>query len=120
MQQLWRCGQQSMCQAAASSTGRIRTSIVNSIFYGGKKTLVSRRATKLELPDIVTYSIFCIGIPIPVKCDSLGAAIVTACKQMTTGVIVWQIKGSDGFVMERRDIEIECLRRGEGYRQDKP
>ncbi len=29
------------------------------------------------------------------------------------------LKGSDGFMMDRRDIEIECLRRGEGKRQVK-
>jgi hypothetical protein len=47
----------------------------------------------------------------------MGAAINTACNLMKRGASVCQIKGSDGFVMERRDIEIECLRRGEGNHQ---
>ena len=67
----------------------------------------------------MTYSIYCIGVPIPVKCDSLGVAIITACELMNGGASVCQIKGSDGFMMERRDIEIECLRRGKGSRQIK-
>jgi hypothetical protein len=62
----------------------------------------------------VTYSIFCTGVPIPVKCDSMGSAIETACKLINGGSIVWQIKGSDGFLMERSDIEGECLRRANG------
>jgi hypothetical protein len=61
---------------------------------------------------VATYSIFCIDVPIPVKCDSMAAAIKMACKLMNEGAKVFQIKGSDGFMMERRDIEIECLRRG--------
>jgi hypothetical protein len=47
----------------------------------------------------------------PVKCESMGAAIATACKLVSSGVIVWQISGSDGFKMERKDIETECSRR---------
>jgi hypothetical protein len=47
----------------------------------------------------------------------MGIAINTACKLITDRAVVWQIKGSDGFVMERRDIEEEFARRqGEGYR----
>ena len=49
----------------------------------------------------------------------MGVAINTACNLMNGGAGVCQIKGSDGFMMERRDIEIECLRRGEGKRQVK-
>jgi hypothetical protein len=59
----------------------------------------------------VTYSIFCTGVPVPAKCDSMGSAIETACKLINGGSIVSQIKGSDGFLMERSDIEYECLRR---------
>jgi hypothetical protein len=47
----------------------------------------------------------------PIKCESMGAAIATACKFVSSGVTVWQINGSDGFKMERKDIEIECTRR---------
>jgi hypothetical protein len=47
----------------------------------------------------------------------MAAAINAACKLMSGGASVRQIKGSDGFMMERRDIEIECLRRREGNRQ---
>ena len=65
----------------------------------------------------MTYSIFCIDAPILVKCDSMSAAIDTACKLMNGGAKVYQIKGSDGFMMERSDIEIECVRRREGSRQ---
>ena len=65
----------------------------------------------------MTYSIFCIDVPIPVKCDFMEAAINTACKLINDGASVCQIKGSDGFMMERRDIEIECLRRKKDNRQ---
>jgi hypothetical protein len=67
----------------------------------------------------VTYSILRIAVPIPFKCDSMAAAIDTACKLMNGGTGVRQIKGSDGFMMERRDIEVECLRRKEENRQIK-
>lgn len=67
----------------------------------------------------MTYSIFCVNVPIPVKCDSMAAAIITACKLMNDGASVCHIMSSDGFMMERRDIEIECLRRREGNRQIK-
>jgi hypothetical protein len=69
----------------------------------------------------VAYEIFCTEVPVPsgkyrdrcqiVTSDSLGAAIRAACKLITDGVIVWKLKGSDGFTMERNDIEIERLRR---------
>ena len=67
----------------------------------------------------MTYSIHCIGVPIPVKCDSMGVAIITACELMNGGASVCQIIGSDGFMMDRRDIENECLRRSEDNRQIK-
>ena len=67
----------------------------------------------------MTYSIYRINVPIPVKCDSMAVAVDTACKLMSYGTSVFQIEGSDGFMMERRDIEIECLRRGKGSRQIK-
>jgi hypothetical protein len=46
-----------------------------------------------------------------VNYDSLGAAIKTACRLIADGVIVRKLKGSDGFMMERSDIEMEHLRR---------
>jgi hypothetical protein len=64
----------------------------------------------------VTNAIVCIDVPIPMKCDSMAAAINAACKLMNGGASVCQIKGSDGFIMERRDIEMECLRRREDNR----
>jgi hypothetical protein len=74
-------------------------------------------APHLRLRNVVTYSIFRNDTPIPVICDSLGVAINTACKLLNGGASECHIKGSDGFMMEHRDIEIECLRRGEGNRQ---
>lgn len=67
-----------------------------------------------RLANPVTYSIVCIDGAVAPKCDSPGTAIETACKLLKGGTNVRQIRGSDGFMMERRDIEIECLRRGEG------
>jgi hypothetical protein len=67
----------------------------------------------------VTYSIFCNDAPFPVECDSMPAAISTACTLMNGGADVYQIKGSNGFVMERGDIEIECLRRREESRRSR-
>jgi hypothetical protein len=71
--------------------------------------------------DVVTYLLFCTEVPtrskkMPdlhrvVSAKSMGAAISEACKLVGDGVIVWKIRGSDGFVMERRDIETERLRR---------
>jgi hypothetical protein len=72
---------------------------------------------------VATYVLFCADVPNPsdktpdlrrvvsVNLDSMGGAIKTACELLSDGVIVWQIKGSDGFIMERRDIETEFLRR---------
>jgi hypothetical protein len=48
---------------------------------------------------------------IPIKMDSLGAAITAACKLISGGAVVWRIKGVEGFVMEREDIETEYWRR---------
>ena len=62
-------------------------------------------------PRAVSYSISCYNSMHPIKCESMGAAISTACKFVSSGVTVWQISGSDGFKMERKDIEIECSRR---------
>ena len=62
-------------------------------------------------PRTVSYSISCSNSMHPIKCESMGAAIATACKFVSSGVTVWQINGSDGFKMERKDIEIECSRR---------
>lgn len=59
----------------------------------------------------MTYSVFCTGELVPVKCESMGAAINLACELANKGAIVWQIRGSDGFKMERGDIELECSRR---------
>jgi hypothetical protein len=70
-----------------------------------------RRSISMEDYRAVSYTVFCIGVPIPVTCDSMAAAITTACKLMNDGAGVSQIKGSDGFVMDRQDIEIECARR---------
>ena len=44
-------------------------------------------------------------------CDSIGSAIETACRLIQGGAIVWEIKGSNGFIMERSDIEFEYRRR---------
>jgi hypothetical protein len=48
---------------------------------------------------------------VSVDSELMGAAISAACKLITDGVIVWQVRGPDGFMMERSDIESECLRR---------
>jgi|HubBroStandDraft_1064217.scaffolds.fasta_scaffold3024920_1 hypothetical protein len=61
----------------------------------------------------MTYLVFCAGASAPVVCESMGAAIKTACSLMEKGTVVWQIKGSDGFKMERSDVELECSRRAE-------
>ena len=48
---------------------------------------------------------------VPMNFNSIGAAINAACKLISDGAIVWRIKGADGFMMERRDIETEYWRR---------
>jgi hypothetical protein len=45
------------------------------------------------------------------RCDTLGAAITEACRRLNSGAAVLRIKGSDGLVMERSDVLIECERR---------
>jgi len=74
---------------------------------------------------IMSFSLFCTNastqsekVPdlsrvVPLNLDSMGAAITEAIKLIGNGVIVWRIKGLDGFVMERSDIETERLRRQE-------
>ena len=82
----------------------------------------SRRPVTEEL--YLTYFLFCTDAPTPSKkrmpdgcrvvvvdSDSMGAAIKAACRLIADGVIVWKIKGPDGFTMERSDIETERLRR---------
>jgi hypothetical protein len=71
----------------------------------------------------MTYALFCSdsSIPsarmpdhprvVPASSDSMGNAINAACELINGGSIVWKIKGSDGFMMERIDIETECRRR---------
>jgi hypothetical protein len=69
----------------------------------------------------VSYVIFCTDPPAPSKkipdccrevvAQSLGAAIDTASNLIDHGIIVWRIKGLDGLMMERDDIELERLRR---------
>jgi len=70
-----------------------------------------------------TYLLYCVDVAtqsekmpnlnpvLPVQSESMGAAINTACTLMLDGVVVWKIKGPNGFIMERSDIETECLRR---------
>jgi hypothetical protein len=72
---------------------------------------------------VVTYSLFCTDVSTRLKkmpdlhrmvsANSMGAAVKAACRLVSNGVIVWKIKGPDGFMMERSDIETECLRRQE-------
>jgi hypothetical protein len=59
----------------------------------------------------VTYSVVCADQTVPQKFESMATAITEACKLVSGGVVVMRINGSDGFLMERSDIEIECLRR---------
>ena len=73
----------------------------------------------------MTFSLFCTEastqsekVPdpsrvIPMHWDSMETAISEAIKLIGDGVIVWTIKGGDGFMMERSDIEAERLRRRE-------
>jgi hypothetical protein len=73
----------------------------------------------------VSYALFCTDAPdasrkMPPLCRkvlvdsaSLGVAIDTACELISRGVIVWKLVGSEGYTMERADIEIERARRRE-------
>jgi hypothetical protein len=75
---------------------------------------------------VETYLLFCADVAtqsekmprvnsvVPVNCESMGEAINAACTLITDGVTVVKMKGPHGFVMERRDIETECLRRQSG------
>jgi hypothetical protein len=70
-----------------------------------------------------TYLLFCADVAprsnkmphfnpvVPVQSDSMGTAINAACTLIGDGVVVLKIKGPNGFMMERRDIETECERR---------
>jgi hypothetical protein len=59
----------------------------------------------------VAYFVFAADLPDPIRCDTLGAAISEACKRLSAGGGIQRIKGSDGLVMERSDIILECERR---------
>jgi hypothetical protein len=60
---------------------------------------------------LVAYFVFGSESSEPVRFDTLGAAITEACKRLGSGDGVLRIKGSDGLVMERPDVAIECERR---------
>lgn len=62
----------------------------------------------------MTFSVVCAGNLNPVTCNSMGAAINTACDLIKNGAVVLEIKGSDGFRMDRSNIELECSRRAGG------
>jgi hypothetical protein len=82
----------------------------------------SASASDLTHGAVLDYFLFCTAatpsgkmpdlscVP-PVKFDSMGQAINAACKLIGRGEIVWQIKGSEGFMMEHDDIEAECRQR---------
>jgi hypothetical protein len=75
----------------------------------GHSVIVDR---KTRAPRFVaTYSVLPSTVPMLQTCDSMEAAIATACKLIMGGATVHRINGADGFVMEHGDIEIECLRR---------
>jgi hypothetical protein len=57
------------------------------------------------------YAIYCEGARDPENFDSMSLAIQAACEMIASGRIVTGIHGTEGFVMERRDIELECFRR---------
>jgi hypothetical protein len=71
----------------------------------------------------MSYSLYCTDPPshsqptpdlrqvAPIAEESLGSAITAACLLISRGSVVWQIRGSNGFMMERSDIETECGRR---------
>jgi hypothetical protein len=59
----------------------------------------------------VAYFVFASDAAEPVRCDTLGAAIGEACKRLSAGGGILCIKSSDGLVMERSDIILECERR---------
>jgi hypothetical protein len=47
----------------------------------------------------------------PLRFDTLGEAISAACNSIKSGNHALRIESPSGFLMERTDIEIECLRR---------
>jgi hypothetical protein len=47
----------------------------------------------------------------PLGFDSMRATINAACDMIKRGGVVWRIESSNGFIMERSDIENECFRR---------
>ena len=59
----------------------------------------------------MTYLVFFGEPPSETVCDSIGSAIAMACGLIQSGAIVWGIRGSHGFIMERSDIELEYQRR---------
>lgn len=65
---------------------------------------------------MATYSVYCSDSLNPVKFDSLGASIEAACRLIQGGKIILWVVGSEGFLMERGDIEEECLRRASNAR----
>ena len=76
----------------------------------------------------MTYSLLYTDVPTPSKgppdfrrmmpviSDSMGTSINAACALIRRGAVVWQIKGSEGFAMERSDIEAEYWRRENLFR----
>jgi hypothetical protein len=68
----------------------------------------------------VAYFVFASDSAEPIRCDTLGAAIGEACKKLGAGGGVLRIKGSDGFVMEKSDIILECERRRAGRNERDP
>jgi hypothetical protein len=59
----------------------------------------------------MTYLVLRADDPLPMKYETMGAAINAACYLISTGAAVTGIKGLNGFSMERSDIQIECARR---------
>jgi hypothetical protein len=59
----------------------------------------------------VAYFVFASDAAEPIRCDTLGAAISEACRRLGAGGGILHIKGSDGLMMERSDIILECERR---------
>ena len=60
---------------------------------------------------VATYSVLRSTVPLLETCDSMEAAIATACNLIKGGATVHRINGANGFMMEHSDIEIEYLRR---------
>jgi hypothetical protein len=59
----------------------------------------------------MTLSVFCAELPTSVTFDSLGAAINAAYKFTKDLPSCTKSRGRADLRLERRDIEIECLRR---------